>query len=749
MKPFPLAARVLVCALLAGCSNADRVKKEHFDNAERLKAAGKLQEAIAEYQVALKDDQNYGEARLGLARAQQAAGNQVEAYKEFMRAAELMPESDEAQVQTARYLAAAGSFADARSRVQPVVERDPKNAQALIVLGSALVGLQDLDRAVIEIEEALRLQPGVPAYSSLAFAKLAQGDKEAARSALEKAIEADPKSMGARLALAYFHWTNDDLPAAEAAYRSAIALDLKNTLANRSIAAFYVGTERPQLAEPFLKAMAETGDVAAVFHLADFYLSHNRTAEAGRVLTPLVDNPETQNDANVRFAAIAYANNDAAGAHALLDKVRLQDPNMGMASVLKAQWLMLERKPKEALAPAQAAVKSNPRSAEAHFTLGLVQNELRLRKEAMASFKQVVQLNARASRAQLYLSRLNLIEGETDEAVSLAENALANSPNDPEARLGLVQGLLARRDTGRAAPEVARLVKDYPQSAMVHVLAAQVKAQQRDLVGARVEYTRALELSPDLVEAVAGITALDLAQNRVVEARGRIEARLASKPDNVEFLMIAGQVYGALRDFPKAEASLKKAIENDPGASRAYTMLATILVASGKLDDGLAEFERIAQRDSKNISARMMAAMIVHAQGKKEDAKKRYEEILSLSPASAMAANNLAWLYQEENTKLDDALRLAQGAAERVPDNPSVHDTIGMIYFKKEQLEPAIAAFERSVALAPDNASYQYHLAMALARAGDYRAARQAAQRAVKLRPGFAEAQKLLDQTPG
>ena len=93
-------------------------------------------------------------------------------------------------------------------------------------------------------------------------------------------------------------------------------------------------------------------------------------------------------------------------------------------------------------------------------------------------------------------------------------------------------------------------------------------------------------------------------------------------------------------------------------------------MAAGKLDAGLAEFERISQRDPANVSARIMAAMIVHSQGKKDDAKKRYEDIVGRQPTSAMAANNLAWIYQEENTKLDDALRLAQGAATRVPDNP-------------------------------------------------------------------------------
>jgi tetratricopeptide (TPR) repeat protein len=750
MRPFTrLAASLTVTALLAGCSDPEKSKREHFDNAEKFMAAGKTQEAIVEYRNALRDDDKFGEARFKLAQAYRTAGNQNQAYREFIRAADLLPQNNEAQISAARYLVAAGSFEDAKTRIQPVIDRDPTNAEAQLVLGSALVGLKDLDGATREIEEAIKLQPGVAAYSSLAFVKLQQGDKAQARAALEKAVEVDQRSVPARLSLAYFYWSNDDIVAAEEAYKRALAIDSKNSLANRSIAAFYAGTKRPQMAEPYMKTVADSGEPTAVLQLADYYLSMRRLSEASAVLTPLTKDAATAGDAEVRLAGISYANNDKAGAHALIDKVRARETNNTQAQIVKAQWLLLEGKAREALEPAQAAVKSNPQSAPAHFTLGLAQGEMRLRKEAMAEFGEVLRLNPRASRAQLYLSRLNLIEGSADTAVSFAESALNVAPNDPDARLSLVQGLLARRDTSRAEQEIASLLKQFPQVGIVHAVNGQLKAQKKDFAGARAEFAKALELSPKSREALSGLTALDMLENKSADARARIEKALAADPSNVEMLMMAGQIYGTLRDFPKAEAVLRKAIQNDSSASRAYALLATTLLASGKIDAARAEFDQIGQRDPKNVAARTMAAMIVHSQGKKDDAKKRYEEIVNATPTAAVAANNLAWLYQEENTKLDEALRLAQAAASRLPENAEVQDTIGMIYYKKELPALAVSAFERSIEKSPGNASYHYHLAMALAKAGEPGRARQAAQQAVKLKPDYTEAQQLLAQTKG
>jgi tetratricopeptide (TPR) repeat protein len=144
-----------------------------------------------------------------------------------------------------------------------------------------------------------------------------------------------------------------------------------------------------------------------------------------------------------------------------------------------------------------------------------------------------------------------------------------------------------------------------------------------------------------------------------------------------------------------------------------------------------------------------MAALILHSQQKLPEAKKRYEKIMDLDPTAAVAANNLAWIYAEEGDRLDDALRLAQQAAARLPDNAEVQDTIGWIYYKKELPALAIPAFERSAEKVPDNASYHYHLALALKKAGNAERALRAVEQAIRLKPDYAEAKTLLASLKG
>jgi tetratricopeptide (TPR) repeat protein len=751
--PRTLLLAVASGLLLVGCSDPEQTKREHFDNANKFMAAEKYQEAIVEYRNALQADGRFGEARLKLSEAYQKVGNVNQAFREAVRAADLLPENDEAQIRAANFLVLSRRFEDAQTRIKSVIARNPRNVDAQIVLGMALVGLNDLDGALREMEEAIKLDPTrAESYSNVAAIQAQKGDRDAAKAAFEKAVEVDPKSIPARLSLAIFRWTTGDTVGAEDALKGAAAVDPKNERVNRLLSAFYTGTNRAAQAEPYLKTLAETGTVDSALRLADYYLATRRTADATALLQPLTKNPDAAGAAETRLAAIAYDSKDTVRAHAMLDAVIAREPNNIQALLAKAQWLMLEGKPKEALGPAQAAAKVDPRSVAAHFQIGVVHDTLQQPKEAMAAFNEVLRLNPRAVAAQVRLARLNLLAGAPDTAVSFAESALLTSPANPEARLGLVRALLARRDQTRAEQELAPLLKQYPEVSSVRAVNGQLKLRKKDAAGARAEYEKALELAPSSTEALAGLISVDLVQNRAPQARERIEARLAAEPNRVEYLILAAQVYGAQRDFTKAETTLRRVIQLDPASSRAYAMLANVLLSAGKLDAARVEFDQMAQRDPSNIGAQTMAAMIVHSQNqnaadvtrRNAEAKKRYEAIVNAEPTAAVAANNLAWIYQEENIRLDDALRLAQGAAARLPNSGEVPDTICMIYIRKAQPALAVAPCEQAIEKQPDNPSYHYHLALALRDSGDARRAREAAEQALKLRPGYAEAQKLL-----
>ena len=205
-------------------------------------------------------------------------------------------------------------------------------------------------------------------------------------------------------------------------------------------------------------------------------------------------------------------------------------------------------------------------------------------------------------------------------------------------------------------------------------------------------------------------------------------------------LTLLARAYGANGDQAKEEQTLRRAVTVDPRYITGYTMLARLYMRQKRLDEARAEFEGVGQRDSKATGARTMVGMLWEAQGKTDEARKSYEATLRDDPNAGVAANNLAFIYAEAGDNLDVALQLATTAKQRIPDEPTIDDTIGWIYYKKDMASLAVRPLEESVKKMQDRspgeqAEVLYHLGMTYAKLGDKAKARNTLELALKLNP--------------
>ena len=77
------------------------------------------------------------------------------------------------------------------------------------------------------------------------------------------------------------------------------------------------------------------------------------------------------------------------------------------------------------------------------------------------------------------------------------------------------------------------------------------------------------------------------------------------------------------------------------------------------------------------------------------------------------------------------AVTLARRAAELMPNNPDIGDTLGWVLVKNGQLQEGLRVLRRSAADKPDSPDIQFHLAWALDATGDVDGAREALGKAL------------------
>jgi putative PEP-CTERM system TPR-repeat lipoprotein len=734
----------LCAAILSSCAKGEEQKRAYFDRANRLAAEKKYAEAIVEYRNALEIDDKFGEGRAKLAEAYLANGLTESAYREYQRAADLLPNDDAVQKRAATLLFMAGQYQDVRTRVLAVLHKNPKDVEAQLLYANALVGLNDLESGVHELEQAIEIDPQHPqTYTNLALFKMAQGQATEAKEAFEKAIDLDPKAIKPRLALASFYLASGDVAHAESAFKDALVVDPRDPLTNRTLAALFLATGRAPLAEQPLKLVMDvTGTARSRFALIDYYMRMKRAGDAKALLAPMVGDPKTFADAQMRTAQLAYEAGDIPGAKKQLAEVLTRYPGHSRALQLRARWLLRDGYLSQALERATLAVTSAPRDVSAIYLRGTLQVLNGQLDAAAKSFNDVLRLNPRAAAAQAQLSQLSLREGDAEQAVSLARESVANSPHSPEARVVLARALVAQRDLPAADAEVGRVLARYPKSSSANALRGTIAMLRGNDAVARGAFQLAFAADPGSIAALSGLTILDVRNKRLDEARARVDARLAVEPKRPELLVVAAKVYIAAGNLSKSETLLRQALDVAPAMPDPYLMLTEIYRTQNRVDAARNEFDALVQRDAANVGARAMGAILTHVQGHIDDATRRYQQTLEVAPRVAVVANNLAWIYAEQKQNLDVALDLAKAVTEQIPDYAEGWDTLGWVYQQKQLPHLAVAPFEKAVTRDGSNATFRYHLGIALAGAGDVEKARESLQMALKIQPGFPDAQR-------
>lgn len=107
------------------------------------------------------------------------------------------------EIGKARELVAKGSVDAAISLLRGIVKQDPGNADAHLLLGTALALVPKRSEAIAELRRAIELRPSfAPAYNTLGMTLGRFVELDAARRAFEKAIELDPQLAEAHVNLA-------------------------------------------------------------------------------------------------------------------------------------------------------------------------------------------------------------------------------------------------------------------------------------------------------------------------------------------------------------------------------------------------------------------------------------------------------------------------------------------------------------------------------------------------------------------
>lgn len=303
----------------------------------------------------------------------------------------------------------------------------------------------------------------------------------------------------------------------------------------------------------------------------------------------------------------------AAGSDGAAATSTSEDVTKGTAAVKAGDWT-------GARAAFEAAIKKNPKQADAHYYLGLVMDKTGDRAAAEKSYKAALALQPDLQEAAENLTAIYVETRKFDEAVAVAKQALGRNAKNAEMQLNLAVALSGKGDVAGATKAFDDAVKLAPNDARFYLAYAQHLGAAKKNNEAVTKLKQAQRVAGDDA-ALLGSIGFELRTARAVpECIAAFDKAIAIK-DNADFRTNRALCKYAAKDKPGAVADLTAATKSEPAFAPAHYWLGSWMHEDGKFAEAVAEYGAYLKNAPGGPMAKAAEAKSKLAKSKKKPTK--------------------------------------------------------------------------------------------------------------------------------
>ncbi|WP_404301684.1 XrtA/PEP-CTERM system TPR-repeat protein PrsT [Alicycliphilus denitrificans] len=680
--------------------------------------------ALAAYREALQINPSYKEGQAGviellLSQGQIDAAEQ--ALQELVKTAPGRPQTLHLQAMLAY---AKKEFKAAQEHVQKLLSLTPESYRALELAGITELQLGANVKAEVLLSKALQLNDGLSmARRGLVAIYARMGRLDKAMALLPEDVERNDRDPGMLALAGQVYMLHGDIERAQRYFARASKLDPKDPVKRTSLALAHLAAGQGDAALGELQSIAAADEgVVADMALVNALLQQGKVDEALKAIARLEKKrPSELVPVYLRGRALLQKR-DTAGARQAMEQVLALDPDyfpaVGVLAVLDSS----EKRPEEARARLEAAIKRQPSNVQAYQVL------LELRAANGADKTEQASILRRAADGapnspippQL-LTEHFLRNAEPKEALAVAQKAVAAFADNVPLLDVLGRAQSANGEHNQALASFNRMQALQPQSPLPYLRMASANLVAGERAAAGENLRKALEMDPRSLEAQQGLVRLAIADRRNDEALSISRLVQKQRPKEAAGYVLEGEIHVADRAWDKAVDIFRTGLKQVNSADLSIRLHEALLSAGRKpdADRWAAQWQRTQPQDATfafYLGSKALALKDLPT------GLRQFEHVLVLQPGNAIALNNVAWIKGQLGR--EGALADAERANTLVPNQPAFMDTWAMLLSAANQHERAVELQKKAVQLQPKVLEYQLNLVKIYIRAGQKDAAR-------------------------
>lgn len=488
------------------------------------------------------------------------ADGKLEAGREYLaRAQALAPDSPVLQTQGALGAIAAGDMAGGIAELERLAgegqQESPRQALTFVHLGKG-----DLEAATESARALIDLTPDSPqAHNLLGIALARQGERAAARAAMEKALSLDGKFAPALANLGLLALDEKQVEAGEKYLRDALAASPGHTVASLALAALLAERKDDVEADRVLEAaIAATPEVAAPrWQLATRRLRAGDAAAALELARGAHARSGGRRDADLTWGVFLARAGQPQEALAVLEKLHAEAPESVPVAVALGEAGRAAGRLDVAQRALRAALLAKPGDADLRWALFMTElqaQDFDAARRLIAAMEAAPDDASHAARAS---AELAAAKGQDAEAVQMFEALHVRTPSTGSA-LRLAE---AQRQAGRPDEALRTLdawLGEHPEDPQANLARGTVALAAADAKTAIAHFERALAKVPDNAIALNNLAWL-YDQQQDPRALDYARRAYAALPNSAETADTLGWILARQESVDRALPLLEKA----------------------------------------------------------------------------------------------------------------------------------------------------------------------------------------------
>ncbi|MGH8210545.1 MAG: tetratricopeptide repeat protein [Steroidobacteraceae bacterium] len=619
----------------------------------------------------------------------------------------------------------------ARADAERALKLDPKNEHAVGLLAGIYRGSGDLAGAISLVSDAVRSLPASVELHEVLSGLYFDADKsEQGQQELKKLIELRPHQLRYRYQLALTLSRNHQIDAAQRVLEDCVKEMPDSDAPKLSLTDFVWSQRSPAAAERLLHDFAEHNprDHDLRLGLGALYQRRGAVQEALNAYAEVVKLDGIHAHgllARNRMAAIEVSQGHLDEARKLIAEVLKESPRDDDALAMRGSIEAQRNDTTAAIADLRVVLRDQPEAIGLRRTLArtyLASGQPGLAEEAL---RDALELAPKDTQLRVELAEVLVRNNNTEQAVTLLEQAVREAPADLPAREVLVRAYMAKRDFAAARTAADDLKTLRPDSAVGFYLAGIIAQDDKRLDDSEKEFEHALSLRPNAIDVLLAISHLEVARGQSGKAVARLQDLMARDQKNALAENLLGEIYQATKDYPHAEEAFTHVVALAPHWAVPYRDLAHMKVSTNDAVGAIKAYEVGLKAAPNDASMAVELAALYERQDDVDDAIAQLDAVYKRNPGLQSVANNLAMLlatYKTDKRDLDRARDLS--ATFVTSSDASLLDTHGWVRFKRGEYAEALPVLERALERKPDSGEIRYHAAMAELHAGQRARAR-------------------------